>query len=142
MKNRKAFTLAEVLAVIVIVGILSTIGIVATISVRKNQENQFNQTQEQLFLETGKSYFSDHKSELPTLSDSTSRVYLQELIKENYIDSLLDYNKNIYLIDQSYFEVKKVDSEYLYSAKLIKQSQENSDSLKSDSNETGIDFSN
>ena len=100
-KNERAFTLVEVLAVIVILGILSTIGVVTVINIRKNQEKKFDQNQLALFKETAKNYFSDHKSILPIHTESEVIVYLRELIEENYIDSLLKYDKSSYDLDRS-----------------------------------------
>ena len=63
--NKKGFTLVEVLAVIVILGILSTIGTVSIINLRKKQEEKFNNTQLQIFKQTSQTYFTDNKSKLP-----------------------------------------------------------------------------
>ncbi len=68
IKESKGFTLVEVLAVIVIVGILSTIGIVAvTKLVSKAREEEKNQ-QEKMLLLAAKSYYQDHRKELNTNS--------------------------------------------------------------------------
>ena len=123
-KNKKAFTLVEVLTVIVILGILSSIGIVTITNIRKNQEKKFNQTQYELFRETAKTYFSDNKSQLPTISGGTSEVYLDELINDNYLDSLLDYDKNSYQKDKSYVQVKKLGSKYNYIAYLYQEGKD------------------
>ena len=112
-KNKKGFTLVEVLTVIVILGILSTIGIVTVVNIRKSQEEKFNQTQRELFRQTAKTYFSDNKARLPIIPSETSKVYLQDLIDENYLDSLLDYNKNNYELD-SYVEITKIGEGLYY----------------------------
>ncbi|MBO5414955.1 MAG: type II secretion system protein [Bacilli bacterium] len=120
MKNRRGFTLVEVLAVIVILGILSTIGVVTVINIRKNQEKKFDQNQLAIFKQTAKTYFSDNKTLLPTGKDSTNIVYLKDLIDQNYLDSLLDYNKDSYLLDKSYIMVTRVGTRYIYTPYLYK----------------------
>ena len=120
MNNRKGFTLVEVLAVIVILGILSTIGVVTVVNIRKHQEKKFDQNQLAIFKQTAKTYFSDNKTLLPTAKDSTNIVYLKDLIEQNYLDSLLDYNKESYLLDKSYIIVTRVGTRYIYTPYLYK----------------------
>lgn len=120
-KNARAFTLVEVLAVIVILGILSTIGVVTVINIRKNQEKKFDQNQLALFKETAKNYFSDHKSLLPLHTESNFIVYLRDLIEENYIDSLLKYDKSSYDLDRSYVLVTRIGTEFVYEVVLCKE---------------------
>ena len=124
--DKKGFTLVEVLAVIVILGILSTIGTVSIINLRKKQEEKFNNTQLQIFKQTSQTYFSDNKSKLPTQPLGTERVYLRDLLDDNYIDELLDYRKNEYDRDKSYVEVRRVgiDAEYAYKPVLYKDGDE------------------
>ncbi len=124
--DKKGFTLVEVLAVIVILGILSTIGTVSIINLRKKQEEKFNNTQLQIFKQTSQTYFSDNKSKLPTQPLGTERVYLRDLLDDNYIDELLDYRKNEYDRDKSYVKVIRVgvDAEYAYKPVLYKEGDE------------------
>lgn len=118
LSKQAGFSLLELLAAIVILGILSIIGIVAITNIKANQEKKFNQTQYELFKETAKTYFSDNKSKLPSVSGSTRTVYLEELIDQNYLDSLLDYDKNSYQVDKSYVTVRRIGSKYVYVAYL------------------------
>ena len=124
--DKKGFTLVEVLAVIVILGILSTIGTVSIINLRKKQEEKFNNTQLQIFKQTSQTYFSDNKSKLPTQPLGRERVYLRDLLDDNYIDELLDYRKNEYDRDKSYVKVTRVgiDAEYAYTPVLYKEGDE------------------
>ena len=141
MKNRRGFTLVEVLAVIVILGILSTIGVVTVVNIRKNQEKKFDQNQLAIFKQTAKTYFSDNKTLLPTAKDSTYVVYLKDLIDQNYLDSLLDYNKESYLLEKSYIVVMRVGTRYIYTPYLYKNGDNINEYIRpNDENPTNISF--
>ena len=142
--DKKGFTLVEVLAVIVILGILSTIGTVSIINLRKKQEEKFNNTQLQIFKQTSQTYFSDNKSKLPTQPLGRERVYLRDLLDDNYIDELLDYRKNEYDRDKSYVEVRRVgiDAEYAYIPVLYKEGDEEPPIKEKLENNSQIKFTN
>ena len=69
--NRKRLTLIEVLAVVVILGLLTTVAIVGVSSMINNSKKTYYKTEERSVLEAGKSYFRKSKSELPLSSDSS-----------------------------------------------------------------------
>lgn len=142
--NKKGFTLVEVLAVIVILGILSTIGTVSIINLRKKQEEKFNNTQLQIFKQTSQTYFSDNKSKLPATPFGSETVYLKDLIDDNYIDELLDYRKNEYDRDKSYVQVTRVgiDAEYAYKPVLYKEGDEEQPIEEKLENNSEIEFKN
>ena len=126
-KNNKGFTMVEMLAAVVIMGILASIGIVSVVHLRANQKAKFNQSQTEIFRQTAKNYFTDNKSKLPTTIMSTERIYLEELIKNNYLDELLDYDKESYNIADSYVEVRKLGSGiYVYNPVLYEKGQDES----------------
>ena len=63
MKNRKGFSLVEVLVTIVILGIILTIGFVVVRNVLKKSHATYDQQQYKLFLSAGEAYFQDNKKE-------------------------------------------------------------------------------
>ena len=124
MMNKKGFTMVELLATIVILGILSTIGIVAVVNIRQNEIEKFNNHQKEVFKQAGKSYFTDNKSRLPYTPMGIKKVTLQELINENYLDSLLNYEKETYDLD-SYVLVRFLgNGKYAYISSLMDGGEE------------------
>ena len=122
MKSKKGFTMMELLAAIVIVGILSTIGIVGVVNFRKNQEIKYNKTQNSMFIETAKTYFSDNKKYLPTKPGTSENVYvtLGELIEANYItEDFIDYNGKKYSPDSKVLVLKINNGVYTYRGSLL-----------------------
>ncbi len=89
--NKKAFTLVELLAVIIILGFILTI---ATINVR-NYINQANETSYNILVksveEATELYLADNMGAYPQLNvvGSTFTIYLYSLINNNYIDEHL-----------------------------------------------------
>ena len=124
-KNNKGFTMVEMLAAVVIMGILASIGIVSVVHLRANQKAKFNQSQTEIFRQTAKNYFTDNKRKLPAVLMTTERIYLEELIKNNYLDELLDYDKESYNIADSYVEVRKLGSDaYVYNPVLYENGKD------------------
>ena len=76
MKNKKGFTLVELLSVIVLLGIIITIGIFSVSSIRKTiLDRQYKNVKTEIELAAEK-YYSDTES---------TEVYVDTLIKEGYL---------------------------------------------------------
>ena len=124
-KNKKGFTMIEMLAVFIIIGVLSSIGVISYLNFQKQQEAKFDASQLQIFKQTGKNFFGDKKNRLPSIYGNKERVYLEDLIKENYLDELLDYHKKSYNVVDSYVEVRRLASNfYSYTAVLYKDGED------------------
>ena len=82
MKNKKGFTLVELLAVIAILGILATISVVAVERTLNNSKNKANEIQEELINDAARAYAADN---LSTCKNGCS-VSIQDLINGGYID--------------------------------------------------------
>ena len=122
--NLKGFTMVEMLAAVVILGILSSIGIVSVVNLRAEQREKFDQSQKEIFRQSAQTYFTDNKSKLPSTKMSTERIYLEDLIKFNYIDTLLDYDKKTYDTANSYVEVRRLTaSVYSYTPNLFREGE-------------------
>ncbi len=93
MKDRKGFTLVELLVSIVIISLLSGMGIIGYQSFFKTAEDRYFDALESSILLAGNDYFEDHRSELPVGNDY-SEVSLASLIDSKYIEPIADTKGN------------------------------------------------
>lgn len=120
MKNRNGFTLLELLATIIILGLLTTLVVGTVIPILKRSHNEYYKSQEKMLLLAGKEYFADHRSELPKEIGETSKVTLKTLIEEKYIDPIKGRNDNDCNFEKSSVIAQKVsNTKYEYYASLI-----------------------
>jgi len=87
--------MVELLAVIVIIGVLSTIAVIATVSIRGKMEESYYGSQVDLVTVAGKDYYGDHRELLPVNNGEKSEVLLETLVKEKYIDPVYSYDKKL-----------------------------------------------
>ena len=117
--TKKGFTMVELLAVIVIVGLLSTIGVMSVRNVLDTSKKAYYREQEDMLALTGKTYYSDYRSKLPKEIGDVGQVSLKTLINEDYIDEVKGYKKTVCDINNSYVKVQKQSAEeYSYSVFL------------------------
>jgi len=92
MKNR-GFTMIELLACIVILGILSTIGVMAVSKYLKQSQRNTYLEFENSMLTSAKDYFIDNSEEIPPLGGQVRLDLIDDLIKNQYSDQLEDPSK-------------------------------------------------
>ena len=118
--NKKGFTLVELLATIVILGLLVTLGYISVRAILDRANEKYYKTQENMLILTGKDYFADYRSKLPEQIGETAYVTLKKLIEENYIDPIKDKNEKECDINESKVTVEKAtEKEYKYYAILV-----------------------
>jgi len=120
--NKKGLTIIELLAVIVVLGILMTMAATSYTGYLKRSrdesfklaENSFRDTVEEAYIDCNanlnrNNFCVNHK--LPTGSN-VDKVYLNELINSNYIDRIKNpYQTDEYCdVDNSFVEVKLISS--------------------------------
>ena len=93
MKDRKGFTLVELLVSIVIISLLSGMGIIGYQSFFKTAEDRYFDALESSILLAGNDYFEDHRSELP-VGNAYSEVSLASLVDAKYMEPITDTNGN------------------------------------------------
>ena len=117
--NNKGFSLVEVLVALAIFGILFAIVVVSVTNMLDNQRQKYNLSQNEIFIQTAKSYINDHKTLLPKLPLEEKYVTLKQLIDDNYFTSeFVDYDKNKY-DDDSRVTIRRIgDNKYSYTGRL------------------------
>ena len=80
MKSKnKGFSLVELLAAIVIMGLLSTVAIVSVNYFLKKAENDYYKTQEDEIIMAAKSYTQDNRNSLPKRVNYTKNFARQKI---------------------------------------------------------------
>ena len=100
MKN-KGFTLAELLAVIVILGLVAVIAVPAVTKTLGGTKAELCEDQLKNIKEAARLYGSDHMLELPDSEGETKTITLQDLQMGGYIKENLENPKNKQVIDSS-----------------------------------------
>ena len=93
MKNNKGFTMVEVLAAIVIMGLLTAIAIVSVSTILDKAEKNHYETQQKNMIMAAQSYAQDNRNVLPKEIGSSKIIMLRELQNRKYIGDVLDRSK-------------------------------------------------
>ncbi len=83
---KKGFTLTEVLAVITLLGLLSTIAFTVVTNISSNYKQDLLEKQEQNILLAAKLWGSDHEEILPNEIDNDKMVTFEEAIANTNVD--------------------------------------------------------
>ena len=119
-RNNKGFSLVELLAAIVIMGILTGVGIVSVTYLINKTEKEYYKAQESEIIMAAKSYTQDNRSFLPKRVGQKNQVYLKTLQDKKYIGEVIDRNKKICDPDQSYVQVYRYSkNNYSYVVNLV-----------------------
>ena len=118
-KNKRGFTLIEILAAVTILGILSIIAVISVNNIiQKTKQNHYTTAEEQLEM-AGQSYVQQNRSALPKAIGQKKKIPLKTLVDKNYIEPVKDYSDNDCDLETSYVQVFKYSKEdYSYIAYL------------------------
>ena len=92
--NNKGFTIVEVLAVVVILGLLSGFAIVSVSAILDKAERNHYATQQKNMIMAAQSYAQDNRNILPKEIGGSRIITLKELQNRKYIGEVLDRSKN------------------------------------------------
>ena len=92
MKNKKGFTLVELLAVVLILGILITTASLAVYNFLKKGTVSYYKSLEEEIKSAAEEYTNTYRGLLPREIDSVTSVPIKELSDNNYIDTIKDEN--------------------------------------------------
>ena len=94
MKN-KAFTIIELLAVLVILGVIASITVVGMSNSVNNSRKKAYEAHEETLKRAAQSYLLENDTEMPDTAGTTKRVNASTLYSAGYIEILEDpVNKN------------------------------------------------
>ncbi len=113
-RNKKGFTMLELLAVIVILGIVATISIVSVQRLLVKAKAQYYKSQEESMVMAGQNYLEANKTAQPKISGQLIKLELKSLRNSKYIENVVDYSKKECNIDNSYVQVFKYKDELRY----------------------------
>ena len=114
-KEKTGFMLLELLAKIIILGILTAIAYISVRSILDRGNDSYYVSQEDMLVLAGREYYADHRSELPKDVGDTSNVTLETLIEQKYIDPIKDRNENDCDFVNSSVTVQKItETDYQY----------------------------
>ena len=132
MKKKKGFTLIEIIATIVILGIMSVIAIASVNGIiQKGKDEHYKAIEENSKLAT-ESYVQTNRDELPKNIGEKKKIPLRTLVEKNYIEAPEDYYNKQCNLDNSYVIVYKYSKTgYSYTTYLDCPSYNNKEELDS-----------
>ena len=118
MKNRKGFTLIEIIGVIIIIGVLALIAIPSFMSSLGVFREDYYDNIVRTLENSGKEFFTDNKVYRPSKIFEARHVSLSTLEIENYIDNIEDYEGNSCNNDSYVVVVRRGKNDYEYAVCL------------------------
>ena len=124
-KNNKGFSLVELLAVIVILGILAAIGIGVTSTLIDKANKDKMDSQKNTVTMSAQTYMQNNKNLVPKIIGESIKVKVSDLRKSNYLTEDIKNTKGESCMEKSYVRVYKLsNSEYTYTTFLYCGSEE------------------
>ena len=106
-KNNRGFSLVELLATVVILGILSAVAIVGVNSIIKSAEKKHYDTQKNTMKMAAQSYTQDNRSSLPKTIGQSTNISLKTLQEKKYVGEINNRQGDKCDVDKSYVKVFK-----------------------------------
>lgn len=91
MKNKKGFTLTEILATIVILGVILAIAVPSYNALSKKFEKEYYDKLDKSVLAAAKSYWKDNSDKRPKELLKSDYIALDDLIKKKHIENVTEY---------------------------------------------------
>ena len=127
MKNniKKGFTLTELLAVIIIIGVILLIALPRILGLISNESETISKTMEDVILRAGELYVHDNSDNFPEAEGNSYCVPFEKLIEKDYLtDSLTDPVSNEKISTDKFVKVTVKYGNYEYKITDICESVE------------------
>lgn len=124
--KKKAFTLIELLGVIILLGIILLIAIPAITKYLKIGTNKYYNNVEEVLVAAGRDYISDYDTLLPREIGNVTILSLNELVSNKYLDKVVDSKGNSCEAKVAVKKVAKKEYEY-YSCLICEDYQSEGD---------------
>ena len=113
---KKGFTVIELLATIIVLGIISTIGVVVFDNIVHNMRIKAFETQKESIILSAQKWISDKRGTENYPNTFPYQLTLEELLKEEYIEKNICNQEERLTIDyrNSYVEIKENNKTYEY----------------------------
>ena len=119
MKNKKGFTLIEMIGVVIIIGIIAIIAFNTFTGNLKEFRDDYYTDLERTLAESGKEFFNDNRRFRPDSVFSAQKVTLDVLVAKNYISEVEDYDGNSCRNDSYVIIIKEGKDDYTYHSCLV-----------------------
>lgn len=141
IKNTKGFTMVELLAAIVILGILSIIALTSITKILDKTKEEYYKTTEKDLIIAAQSYVQDHRNHLPKKIGNKNKITLRTLKDNKYLTEVKDYNKKPCNLDESYVQIFQYSkNSYSYLSYLKCPNYESTKKVNTIKPEITIDF--
>ena len=127
--KKDGFSLVELLATVVILGLLSVVAIVSVNALLKRAEQTYYATLEKNLIMAAKSYALDNRSFLPKKVGDTVTITLAQLQSKKYIGEIVDRNKRV-CSEGKVTIFKYSQKDYSYKAYLVCPNYQSTDSTE------------
>ena len=94
MKNKKGFTLVEIIGVVVILGIVLGLVSIAYVSINNHIKTTYYKEIETVLLQTAGEYYTYNQGEAPKVFGNNAEVSIATLVNGQYIEEVTDRNGN------------------------------------------------
>ena len=104
-KRKKGFSLVELLAVVVILGLLATISIVAISSLIDRAKQDKTDSLKKTVLMSAQTYIQNNKNLVPKIIGESKNIKVSDLRAGNYLTEDIKNNKGESCMENSYVRV-------------------------------------
>lgn len=126
-KNHKGFTLTELLATLVILGVIVAIAVPSYNNLSKKFRNNYYEKLDETILTSAKTYFKDHAEERPVNLLESNVISLETLQTNNYLEDATSYKQEGKL--DGYVVVIKDKDQYNYKTCLTVTKDDDEEAL-------------